>query len=1628
MTAGENRASACPRAWGKTKRVEEDLEQPFPRLEIDAVELRRQQQRLLAAVFGTQAEVPLLNHYELLYELGRGSMGVVHAAHDRRLDRKVAIKTLVAGRDPELRQRLIREAQIMAKLAHPNVVPVYEIGELEDTTFIVMACVDGVGLRSWLDQAPRGTGEILAVFRAAGEGLAAAHAKGLVHRDFKPDNVMVGDDGQVWVMDFGVARSVHAGDGHGSPVDGPGPWTGADTSMTQTGALVGTPAYMAPEQLRGGWADAASDQFAFCVALYEALYGARPFVGATLHELRAVVEAGELPPPPSSGIEGTEVPAWLRAIVARGLSSDAGQRFESMRALLDAIESEGDRGSWLADEARLAGVPAHEFSPYRGLEAFRECDARWMFGRERETGELVERVRSSASRLLCVVGGSGSGKSSLVMAGLCPALRRGALGADLSWEIAVLRPGARPCESLARALIELRAEAGEPVRDADVDQLGRALLDHTSTLAKTVGDLVAVPTELEPRQRRVLLVVDQLEELFTEAGLRPGYASPEVAAFLDNLITATRGRTELWVVATLRADFVHRCLELRSLARVLHAGTHLVLAPMTKREIQAAIEQPASRVGYEVDPTLVAELVNAAAENPGRLPLLQHVLRELWLRRDADARRLCYAAYEATGGLEGAIAVAADAALDQLRRELGEQADDAVRRVMTRLVHPGEVARGDTRRRATRDELGADPRTTQVLTAFVSEARVLVASEVGGVEVIELAHEALLREWSKLVEWLDIDRDALRLRHELAQGADQYAAHTDPEYLWGKGRVEEATRVLGQSTVELGDVERRFLERSIARVRKRERWVRISVAAAFVVLIVFSGFTLGLALENQRQASDYQALADAELAQRARADDGLNAQKGLRASMLAEGRIDVEAVALAIEALGAYGPPFVRPPPADVYQGTLDALAMRGIVGPVAALEAHTRSVVAVAYSADGQTLATGSRDGSARLWDASSGQPLAVLDGHTRSVTSVAFSPDGSRLATGSWDHSARVWDVDSGSQLAQLEGHRDDVVEVVFSPDGARVATASSDDSARIWDADSGALIHTLEGHEGNVSAVAFSPDGARVATASHDATARIWDAHSGAALHELAGHHSRMLDVAFSPDGARLVTCGYEGVARIWEVTTGTQLVELDAHRSSVVAAVFSPDGSRLATASFDDTARVWDPDSGELLASFTGHTDDVLALAFVAGGARLVTGSADATVRVWDARSGRELAALAGHTDDVLAVAVHGSGFTTTSADATARIWSLSGAAPRPRLEGHAGNVAALRYAPDGARLASAGDDASVRVWDPSARRQLHALDGHTNGVTALAFSPDGARLASAGYDSSVRLWDVVSGSSLAVFEGHSSHVVALAFSPNGLQLASASYDATARLWGTQSHEPLGVFEGHASYVVALAFSPDGSRLATASYDSSVRVWDVNFGDQLAVLEGHRGYVGAVAFSGDGSTIASAGWDRSARLWSASSGAQLHALEGHGDRVLALAFTPDGTQLATAGADHVARLWDVDSGRLAQTFVGHRDDVVVLDLSPDGTRLATASVDDSVRVWELSSGRQLAKLTGHTGDVEQVVFSPDGSYLASAGAGGSVILWPLPAQALRLACDRVAPYLTRDRVATICGRLP
>jgi WD40 repeat protein/tRNA A-37 threonylcarbamoyl transferase component Bud32 len=598
-------------------------------------------------------------------------------------------------------------------------------------------------------------------------------------------------------------------------------------------------------------------------------------------------------------------------------------------------------------------------------------------------------------------------------------------------------------------------------------------------------------------------------------------------------------------------------------------------------------------------------------------------------------------------------------------------------------------------------------------------------------------------------------------------------------------------------------------------------------------------------------------------------------------------------------------------------------------------LEGHTDQVWSVAFSPDGQRLASGSREGVVKVWDATTGQVLHTLPGHTAVVLGVAFSPDGSRLASAG-DGVVKVWDATTGAVLHTLQGRARCGHSVAFSPDGERLAASGSEGVVKVWDMRTGQENLTLKGHTCPVNRVVFSPDGTRLASASSDGTVKVWDARIEKEALLTLKHTDSVFGVAFSPDGTRLASACLDWTVKVWDATAGRETLTLKGHKGGILSVAFSPDGTRLASASMDRTVKVWDATTaGEALLTLKGHTKQVRSVAFSPDGTRLASASWDRTVKVWDATTDQEARTLTGHTNRVVSVA----------------------------------------FSPDGKRLASASWDQTVKVWDATRGQVLHTLTGHTGAAYCVAFSPDGKRLASGDgkqltpgrCERSVKVWDATSGQLLRTLPDHPDQVLGVAFpldgarlgvafSPDGAWLASAVLDRTVKIWEATTGQLIRTLPGHTNLVCSVAFSPDGKRLASASGDRTVKVWDATSGQVLHTLPGHTGAVHSVAFSPDGKRLASASADQTVKVWDATTGREIHTLGGHTDVVFGVAFSPDGTRLASASWDGTVKIWDPATGLEALTLQGHTNSVRSVAFSPDGTRLATASWDQTIKIWD------------------------------------------------------------------------
>jgi WD40 repeat protein/ABC-type arginine transport system ATPase subunit len=1208
----------------------------------------------------------------------------------------------------------------------------------------------------------------------------------------------------------------------------------------------------------------------------------------------------------------------------------------------------------------------HTRPPYPGLLAFDEADAAIYFGRDDDIRRLIERLNArraqGGAKLLAVLGASGSGKSSLLRAGVLPRLKRD----KRNWiALPPFRPQVHPIEELAQAVtIALgRSADWRHWRDAFATE------DLTRTLADLARDLRAAQGANEAQ---ILITVDQSEELF-------GAAEKTGAEQFLRVLNALQDEHLPFLVAmTLRSDYLS---ELQQAPTLTAPFEEFSLKPMPLARVRDIIEGPARVAGLTVDDALVAAAMNDAATDDA-LPLLAFALRELYDRFGLK-KHLTLEAYRALGDeagqlspLENAVRRKADEVLTAAKPspEDLQALREAFVPAMVRVNAEGEYARRPARFEAL-------PTNARPLIERLARARLLIIQKEQDVTVVEVAHEALLRKWPLLRGWLDEEREFLigkvQLEQDLLDWGKAPAAEKSEALLSGL-KLTRARTWLVEKPLQLSEAERKFIQDSIAhheaeaarRERFRRRVQQASVSAALVLAVCLAG-----AMWEWRIAKTREATAESrELAAIAEQEVGAGGDLGvaLRTAVAAAERSPTDQAEHALR---------------TVLGGPLEHLILH-----------HGGPVYVGAFSPDGKLIVSASVDHSARVWDAVSGRLVANLSGHTGPVNDAAFSPDGKRVVSASDDGTARVWEAVSGHLLANLSGPNVEVRKAKFSPDGKRILTIGADNAARVWDAETGQLRATLSGHTRVVYDAAFSPDGKRIVTASQDFTARVWDAETGQLRATLSGHTRVVNKAAFSPDGKRIVTASWDETARVWDTETGHLLETLTGHSGALYDAGFSPDGKRIITASADATARVWDAESGRLLTTLSGHAGPTNEAAFSPDGKRIITASEDATARVWDADSGFLLATLNGGIGVVYAAAFSpdGNRIVTTSNDGTARVWDADIGHPLATLSGRGGRVFAASFSTDGKHIVTGGEDNSARVWDGETGTLQATFVGHTLMLYAAAFSPDGRRIVTASADKTARVWDAKTGLLQATLTGHGGRVNDAAFSPDGKRIVSASDDRTARVWDAETGLLRATLTGHGGPVNEAAFSPDGKRIVTASGDYTARVWDAESGHLLATLT-HTAAVNDATFSPDGGRIVTASYDHTARVWDVKAGTLLATLTGHTRWVYAAAFSPDGGRIVTASADHTARVWDAETGQLLTTLSGHTARVNDAAFSPDGKRIVTASQDDTARVWNAESGLLLGTLTGHTDQVYRAAFSPDGKLVVTAGADNAARLY-------------------------------
>jgi WD40 repeat protein len=594
---------------------------------------------------------------------------------------------------------------------------------------------------------------------------------------------------------------------------------------------------------------------------------------------------------------------------------------------------------------------------------------------------------------------------------------------------------------------------------------------------------------------------------------------------------------------------------------------------------------------------------------------------------------------------------------------------------------------------------------------------------------------------------------------------------------------------------------------------------------------------------------------------------------------------------------------------------------------------------MSAAFGLDDRILATGSIDGTVKLWDVETGKLLATLEGRT-DILCCAFSPDGRILAAGCGDSTLRLWEMGSRKLISLLKGHSKPIWAVSFSPDGRTIATGSLDGTAKLWDSKTRILKGTLEGHTDSIRAVSFSPDGGSLATGGNDGTLRIWDP-TAEEQRAVIPAGKAIWSLAYSPDGKTLASGGEDTPVKIWDIGTGKSTVELKYSPGTIYSLTFSPDGRTLATGADDHSARLWEAATGRELANLRGHSHAIFAVACSRSGRLLATASDDTTAAVWEVPAGRLKETLKGHSAWILSLSFSPDGrrLAAGSMDGTAKIWDCRGGELRPQTMDQSSWVRAIAFSPEGRLLATGGDSGKVKIWNASTGALSSTIGISPQGLWTLSFSPDGRVLATGGSDNSIDLWDTVTGKGISRLEGHIGAVRSTAFGRDGRMLASGSEDCTARLWDTSTGKLLGIFQA-SSRVLSVALSPDGQFLAAGSDDGSVTLWELSGGKQAARFTGPSGWVFSLAFSPDGDTLAAGSLDTTVRLWDMRSKSLTATLRGHTDGVFSVVFSPDGRIVASGSSDTSVRFWNATTGALLATaleFAGATDWLVV---SPEG----------------------------------------------------------------------------------------
>jgi serine/threonine protein kinase/WD40 repeat protein/DNA-binding SARP family transcriptional activator len=1455
-----------------------------------SLELQRLEQQILRQDPSLDFHGEPLRGYQLIEPIGEGAFGVVYRASLPQVGREVAIKVIrpELANDPAFVRRFEAEGQLVARLDHPHIVPLYDYWRDPDAAYLVMRLVSGGSVRDRLRDGPLEPDQAARIVGQVGSALATAHRRGIVHRDVKPANVLLDDEGNAYLSDFGVARDV------------------ADIAGVARAATSDLVAYRSPEQIRGEPASPATDLYALGLVLFEMLGGRHPFPEPSP---QALIEKQLSEPLPSIRTLRPDLAPGIDDVLAMATAKDPADRFPDPAAMTAELRKV------LRPGPVQPPVAIVERNPYKGLLPFDEADARDFFGRRALVDRLVARLSEDVdgSRFLAVVGPSGSGKSSVVRAGLVPALRDGALPGSDAWFVVEMTPGAQPFE-----------EVGAALRRIAVNDPERLLEQLESNEAGLAG---AVERVLPADGSELLLVIDQFEEVFTlvdDEALR--------ARFLASLITAVEDpRSRLLVVVTLRADFYDRPLGYQGFGDLLGSRTQTV-TQLGSHELERVIAGPAEHVGASVERALLAEVAAEFADRPGALPMLEYALTESFeCRRDGE---LTLEAYRSTGGMSGALARRAD----EIYEGLDATGRECVRQLFLRLVVVGEGS-VETRRRVVRDDLASvevDGRPIDSVVELLGSSRLLSFDRdpVTRGPTVEVAHEALLHAWGRLAGWVEQARGDLRIHRSLSAEAGEWVGSgCDASFLLRGSRLEQVETWASGSSLALTTAEHQYVEESLRQrdAERRAEETQQQREGALRRRSINRLRALVAALTVGAVAAASLAVVAAQQGNRAEREGRIAIARELAAAAVANLDVDPErSILLAIRAVevsrSADGPVLPEAEEA-LHRAVTSSRLVRALPGGDAA-----------DWSPLGLVAAIDPEEASyVNISDEETGQVGLTISVSPAEITDVVFSPDGSTLATTSDDGRLILWDASTGAIIAESVAVGG-ASGPSFSADGSVLAAAWAERGVvKLLDPSTGTVTDVIR-HLRRASETALDPHGRMIAVAIRGlCTGGRWTSFEV----DLRTERRRPLDgadpcgadfVTWSPDGKYIAAPvgGPDAGVKIWDAATGTLRFHLVGHTDSVLSGDWSSDSSRFVTGSYDSTAKVWLITRGgarQLYSLSTQDNRNITDVAFSPGDTQVMTayrvhgaaprpfGVSQNAVMIWDVSdlSGAEVANLPSGCGGLARsdVAFIGDGDRFILADDRCRPaeWESNGRqvrtiGPSPVRARRWWDAPLFEASADGGTIAVAPGDQTLSVWDVASGHQRFSVrepqmrgynlsasgefvligDGQRVsivdrtgqevgslaapeglGVSGAQMSPDD-RLVALAIGQRVSIWDWERGALVATIPAETEF---LAFDPTATLLATAGDDLTPEIWDVKSGELVTRLAPQPGDIYGLEFSPDGSHFAIGSADGSIRVVDTLSDEQL-VLPGRGSGVQDIAFSRDGSMLASTSGGI-ARVW-------------------------------------------------------------------------------------------------------------------------------------------------------------